>query len=136
MTSAARYIVSGSGRPLKDTEERILTCIAASLIDDDGNEVVDPSSIGTREVERTAEFAFRADAEAWLTVQEAEGFEVGKPVPLATFFHGPTDSPSNAWAVRARKPYTQTLTPAVSDGRRLDRAAAYRQDGITSQGLK
>lgn len=80
------------------TVENIWTCIAEEV---DGEPVAE--SVGTRELERSAYFSMKDAAERWLERQASEGFEVRGPTPLATRYYGPTDSPSNAWAVRATR---------------------------------
>lgn len=85
-------------------EENVWTCIAAEHEDENGETVIDHAEIGTRRRERYGQFAFKAEAEAWIAEQVAEGFVLDSgPTPLATFYHGPTDSSSNAWSARVSK---------------------------------
>lgn len=99
MSSHAR-VISGRGpaKTMGEVEEMFWTVIAAEL---DG--VIQPDEIGRRIEERYVRFAFRSEAEAWIAEQEAEGFAAGDPVPCATLYFGPTDSPSNCWSVSAQK---------------------------------
>lgn len=87
------------------TEEN-WTCIAASHEDDEGYEIVDEAKIGERTITRRVYFAYRAEAEAWLREQEAEGFAPGMCggiMSAATFYHGPTDAPGNCWSVSVER---------------------------------
>jgi hypothetical protein len=105
MSSTVKYVGAREGGEWPTFREYVGTCIAASTYDDDGNEVVDPEPINKRTLFRDGEFAFKAEAETWIAEQEAAGFEVRGPVPLATWrYHGPTDSVSNAWAAHAERP--------------------------------
>lgn len=99
MSSMAR-VVSGSGTSSRmgEVEEMCWTCIAA---EEDGVIAVD--QIGRRTQERYVRFAFKAQAETWAEEQQAEGFTAGDPVPCATLYFGPTDSPSNCWSISAQK---------------------------------
>jgi hypothetical protein len=84
------------------TVERHWTTLAVEV---DGELV--PDARGLITCEREAWFAFRADAEAWVVAQRAEGFA---PAPgsaaicsLATRYFWPTDSPTNAWCARVER---------------------------------
>jgi hypothetical protein len=79
-------------------EERVWTVVAA---EEDG--VPQPGRVGAREVERSAYFAFRAEAERWYIEQIAEGFTPQPLAHAATPYFGPTDSHSNCWAATVRK---------------------------------
>lgn len=83
------------------TVERVWTCIAASTADGEPLE----GAVGRRTLERVAAFAYRHEAETWLAGQVFDGLTAGGIVPLATAYHGLTDSPSNCWSVRATKEY-------------------------------
>lgn len=76
--------------------ERVWTLIAAEL------DAV-PQPIGTRRRELVRWFAFERAAAAWALLHAALGYEIDGPAPLATMYHGPTDSPSNAWTVTASR---------------------------------
>lgn len=76
--------------------ERVWTLIAAER---DGV----PQPAGTRRRELVRWFAFERAAAAWALLHAALGYEISGPTPLATHYHGPTDSPSNAWAVTASR---------------------------------
>lgn len=86
--------------------ERVWTLIAAEIAGE-------PVPAGERRIEREAWFSMRGAAVDWLRARESEGFtELIGPVPLATSYHGPSDSPSNAWAVRA----SRLLADVTNDG--------------------
>lgn len=87
-----------------DVDDRMWTCIAASTTDEAGEEQVVPEEVGKRVRRRRAVFAFRDQAEQWLDGQVFVGFtERRGPAPIATRYFGPTDSPSNAWAVEVEQ---------------------------------
>jgi hypothetical protein len=74
--------------------ERTWTLIAAEC---DGV----PQPTGTRRRELVRAFAFERAAAAWALLHAALGYTIEGPTPLATAYHGETDSPSNAWTVTA-----------------------------------
>jgi hypothetical protein len=77
-----------------DVREHVWTTIAADI---DG--VPQPEEVGQRRLRRKVMFAFKAEAEEWLTAQEAEGFERSHgPTPCAAPYFGETDSVSNCWS--------------------------------------
>lgn len=89
--------------------EQRWTCVAASAVDDGGNEIVAPGEIGRVVVERRAYFAFRAEGEEWIATQEREGFCRRSLSPAATFYYGLTDAPSNCWAAIVERDDSSTL---------------------------
>lgn len=106
-----KVIVGGSGykhKVMGEVEEQIWTVIAA---DTDGE--IDHEEIGKRVRTRRVYFAYRDEALAWIVEQERQGFtcESG-PVAAATFYFGPTDSPSNCWSAEVTKPYESDPSPA------------------------
>jgi hypothetical protein len=96
--------MSGRYTRMGVVEERTSTVIAACHEDEHGNTVIDHDEIGKRSVFRHVYFAYQAEVEGWLTEQEAEGFtRKSGPTPAATFYGGPTDSPSNCWSAEVEK---------------------------------
>jgi len=80
-------------------EEKIWTCIAA---DEDG--VVQADKIGVVTYSRSALFAYRVEAEAWVVNQAVDGFVLTSLCPCATHrYHGPTDAPSNCWSATVER---------------------------------
>jgi hypothetical protein len=90
-------------RVMGDVEEQRWHCVAASAEDAAGNEVVLPDEIGRVVIERRAYFAFRDEAEAWIASQAQDGFRRRSLSPAATFYHGPTDAPSNCWVASVER---------------------------------
>lgn len=66
------------------------------------DEVPRPDLVGQVRETRSANFAYRAEANEWLATQEAEGF-TGTVAALATSYYGPTDAPSNCWSVSVER---------------------------------
>lgn len=98
--SFVRYS-GGRGRPQRvmgDVEERTWTVIAADV---DGE--LQPDEVGWRQATRHVYFAHRQEAIAWLVEQQAEGWTPTGYRPAATFYFGPTDSPSNCWAASSER---------------------------------
>lgn len=59
-----------------------------------------PERAGELHEQMQALFAYRADADRWLTALQAKGYE-GTVAMAAVSYFGPTDSPSNCWSVSA-----------------------------------
>lgn len=70
--------------------------------------VAQPEKVGTRTHQLRAYFAYKAEAEAWLAEQQANGYEGAIGMAAISYF-GPTDSPSNAWFVQAEREITLEL---------------------------
>ena len=77
-------------------------------IDTDGIVTADDEKrIGEVRIERSAYFAYRAEAEDWRDAQIAEGFQTvfgGDGLgSAAVSYYGPTDAPGNCWSVSMEK---------------------------------
>jgi len=81
-----------------EVEETTWTTIASAV-----NDVTIEEDIGKRIAVRRVHFAFREEAEDWLVVQEAGGWEVAGPIASACQYYGETDSLSNCWVCEARR---------------------------------
>jgi hypothetical protein len=103
--STARYIAGPptapgepgtvGGPPLEQT----WTTIAA---EQDGEVLAE--EIGKRKTTLSATFAYREEAEAWISAQAREGWTFAHgPTPTACLYFGPTDSPGNAWSVEVER---------------------------------
>ncbi len=81
--------------------EDIWTTIAAEI---DG--VIQEKEIGTRKSRRRIMFAFKSEAENWITQQATEGWNwVHGPTPCAAAYFGETDSSSNCWSCEVERSY-------------------------------
>lgn len=74
-----------------------------------------PQECGRQRRELVRWFAFERAAAAWALLHAALGYEISGPTPLATFYHGPTDSPSNAWSVTASRELGAVVGPPAPD---------------------
>lgn len=81
------------------------TLVAADV---DGVPTGDIGSV-TQEVERR--FSMRDDAQAYADGLRNLAIETSGPTPIACRYHGPTDSPSNAWVVRGEAPLADPADP-------------------------
>jgi hypothetical protein len=81
-----------------EVEEETWICIASECDD-----VTVEEDIGKRIATRRVHFAFKEEAEDWLVVQEAGGWEVAGPITSACQYYGETDSLSNCWVCEARR---------------------------------
>ena len=61
-----------------------------------------PGELGKLRTERYARFAWRAEAETWLTEQQADGYD-GTIASAAVSWFGQTDAPGNCWSVTTSK---------------------------------
>lgn len=84
-------------------EIRCGTLVAAEV---DG--IPDNTNIGQVTEYRTAYFAWRDEAQAWIAEQAAEGFAQHGFGGAAIRYFGPTDAESNAWFAEVSK----VITPA------------------------
>lgn len=102
----------GQETVMGEVEETPWTVIAAEI-----NGEIAHEEIGKQGLRRRTQFAYRAEAEAWIAEQEAEGWTCRwGPGALATAYFGPTDSPANCWSVEVEKevPREQIATPETS----------------------